>query len=216
MKLKICAVCGKNFRGRTSARYCSVECKAIGVKEIKINGMPMRQAKCPECGIEFETNNSRKIYCSRTCASKNAMRNYYERMREEKRLAGKIPITIDPDAEDDIGACKYCGAEMPGNKKGEFCKVACQMAYDRELQEMKRQREVKRKEQEKKKKEVPRTVCKRAKDCFYARPLSGLSKSSKTYYCNYCEIVGHIRGGYPDECTHFKTGRKNNVTSESD
>lgn len=35
--------------------------------------------KCPICGAEFETENSRKIYCSNSCSQKS----YYRRNREK-------------------------------------------------------------------------------------------------------------------------------------
>lgn len=43
---------------------------------------------CPCCGTEFDTTDSRKIFCTKSCNTRNAQRNHYKRIREG-RLNGK-------------------------------------------------------------------------------------------------------------------------------
>ena len=39
---------------------------------------------CPCCGVDFETTDPRKIFCSRRCNTRTAQRNHYKKIREAR------------------------------------------------------------------------------------------------------------------------------------
>lgn len=86
-KVKICALCGKEFETLDSRKkYCCYECrvKASNKKKSerrKRNRRP-KVKHCKFCGKEFETNLNYKTYCCRNCARAAGR----ERIRKMKTL----------------------------------------------------------------------------------------------------------------------------------
>lgn len=104
MRTIVCAVCGKRFEtSLRNAKYCSDECRAAARlqyhREYRRVSMGYEHATChrneakmhiytkicPECGREFRTNSSLKIFCGRICKDRWAVK------RPEKRLDQRIP-----------------------------------------------------------------------------------------------------------------------------
>ena len=66
VKVKVCPICGNEFKGR--AKYCSHDCK-LKARRLRY-ATKAEKAKvvkvCPICGTEFKGNNQTK-YCSDEC-----------------------------------------------------------------------------------------------------------------------------------------------------
>ena len=73
---KTCEVCGKEFQGTKTQRFCSNNCKSKYRRMTKADNIT---AICGVCGKEFTTNKYKPSkYCCRECASK-AHIGWYER-----------------------------------------------------------------------------------------------------------------------------------------
>ena len=81
-----CAVCGKLFRGEPRMVYCSKECREVAnlkrtkerYRKAKLESQkaapPVLSRNCKHCGTAFETENPRRIFCSKKCATEHSRR----------------------------------------------------------------------------------------------------------------------------------------------
>lgn len=75
-----CEICGKGFRGRSTTRFCSIECK-----NIYLNTKDLTKLTCYECGIEFVRSSvflgsgskNKHYFCSKKCSFRNSMMAKY-------------------------------------------------------------------------------------------------------------------------------------------
>lgn len=67
LPLKICPACSKEFK--SSKKYCNEECRKSYQKINNKNKKTEHTKNCKQCGVEFITTNSRKVFCS-GCISK--------------------------------------------------------------------------------------------------------------------------------------------------
>lgn len=144
---------------------------------------------CPICGEFFSKLKKQHIYCTPKCAQRAADRRRYERAKAER------------EARRGVLNCVICGQVLRG-KQTKYCCAECkgmgryldhpQLCTDEQTENAKR------------------CECKRKNTCKYAANLSGIK------YCDYIGITGHMRGGYPDECTHYevRTERKPHKQAE--
>lgn len=68
---------------------------------------------CKECGKPFETNHSKKIFCSWECQRENAKvrAREYARTYQKKYKAAK--------------KCKYCGKDFEAGRGKQYCSTEC-------------------------------------------------------------------------------------------
>ena len=72
------------------------------------NGKTVYHRVCPVCGTEFDTTDSRKIYCNRSCGNKYKWRKYHDTLPVYHRK------------------CKECGAEFDTtDRRKMYCNRAC-------------------------------------------------------------------------------------------
>ena len=98
-KLEICRTCGREFDSEHGRKYCSDECRSIGMKGYWKRGNERRKAGisgqtekriCAVCGAEFDGIGVQK-YCSPKCYEKatgERRREYFPgwyRMKKEKQ-----------------------------------------------------------------------------------------------------------------------------------
>lgn len=67
----------------------------------------METRKCKMCGNDFETDNSKREFCTKKCADKYAQKLYLERQKEERRAKG-LPLRGDKVK----GKCEICGNDF--------------------------------------------------------------------------------------------------------
>ena len=93
MKIKLCAMCGKEFVAEGNRKYCSEECSAKAKLKNWRNYRARKEQKksfaiCVLCGREFETSAANKKYCSDECrryARQETFRESKRRKAEEER-----------------------------------------------------------------------------------------------------------------------------------
>jgi len=130
-----CQYCGKTFYSRNGFRmkYCSRECSTnalFGTAEERAERDAEREAfllelrtittTCAECGEEFQTTNSNRIYCSKECGEIANRRQHRELWAEQYE-----PVTF---------SCKGCGTTVTttcGDTRREFCCQSCATTYAR-------------------------------------------------------------------------------------
>lgn len=72
-----CEVCGKKFRGEPRMKYCSEDCRAEAnrrrtrakYRRFHPEANKFLKRNCLHCGAEFETQNIRKVFCSKKCCA---------------------------------------------------------------------------------------------------------------------------------------------------
>lgn len=103
-RVKKCEICGVDFFGHTSAKYCGKKCAAIGsaAKRVSSNGVKIGTVViCEECGaFVFATNSRRKLCKSPDCQRKaqNARCRKYEQINpEQAKERGKRYRDENPD-----------------------------------------------------------------------------------------------------------------------
>jgi len=110
----ICKICGKEFEAKKhSARYCSEQCRWVGVKErqerayekIKAKKQP-REKECAYCGKKFMQTGKEKM-CSEDCREKARKVVYYKKKLPKEKT------------------CPICGENFIGNPKKVFCSKKC-------------------------------------------------------------------------------------------
>ena len=70
--------------------------------------------ECKNCDAVFETNDHRKVYCCKECASKARSRTYYKRTKQKE-----APVVYHRE-------CKHCGAPFETTiKKKIYCSAKC-------------------------------------------------------------------------------------------
>lgn len=94
--------------------------------------------------------------------------------------------------------CLYCNKKFtPTSRNQKLCSDECKLARNRQMQkEWRDKRGIK-----------PRigkssTICWRSASCVYGETLGTGTM------CDYIGKTGMMRGGYPDECTHYKKRKK--------
>jgi hypothetical protein len=79
---RTCEICGDDFIGVTSSKYCSAECKTIAARQRRLRhkrGLNPKTKECVECGKEFEIDGSKK-FCSLECQTKHRNRRVREKI----------------------------------------------------------------------------------------------------------------------------------------
>lgn len=138
--------------------------------------------KCPVCGEFFSKKNAVQVYCSTRCSKINA-----ERKRAEKRKAEKEKALSQLK-------CKVCGGPLKG-KQTKYCCTVCKDKGSHRLQKGLPLADKLQPPDE------SRYDCKRKEKCKYGKTMSG------TFICDYLEMTGHSRGGYPADCTKYEPRR---------
>lgn len=70
-KIHTCIRCSKAFRGEGCMGYCSSRCKAsLEYKKIWRKEILDSSKQCLGCGVQFNTANNQKKYCSYQCCDK--------------------------------------------------------------------------------------------------------------------------------------------------
>ncbi len=94
---RACVMCSTVFspnRYRPHAECCSKECNATkqnlkrSEERAEKRQERFRRDACPECGVEFETDDARKLYCSSKCAGKVASRKYSRKLEAREKSRG--------------------------------------------------------------------------------------------------------------------------------
>jgi len=128
-----CQYCGKTFYSRNGFRmkYCSRECSVNALfgtaeKRAERDALLLESRTittvCAECGEEFQTTNSTRVYCCAECRETALARQSYEKVLEVY-----VPRSF---------TCKECGEEITteyGNKKSVFCCQGCAKRYEHKL-----------------------------------------------------------------------------------
>lgn len=192
---RICAWCNTEFTTLPTkhSKFCCQQCreKSIAAKMTKDKLEASRKVHtklCPVCNLFFQTRYSRQQYCCKECstvANREMARDRYVPMPTEKERF-----------------CMRCGKRLTG-RQSKFCSEDCRVLFHRPKMS-KAEKELGIPDETE---NVGRCECKRKDDCIYARGIDGNHKITafKNKYCAYMEITGHMRGGYPDECKHYKS-----------
>jgi very-short-patch-repair endonuclease len=102
VRTSICKNCGKEFENKTSAVYCSDECRHI-------------EKTCVCCGKKFITQmHNQKKYCSKECKKSNIMKSHEDYCREILNIhhGNLLPITLYNGSGNDITMhCLLCGKQ---------------------------------------------------------------------------------------------------------
>lgn len=216
MQSSRCAYCGKEFTYERKGRprmCCSNECtkmyhsaKALEryhknkPKKKKIRRQEREKPiliKCVCCGEHFfHYNLGRKPkYCPKCRAIGRKPKKRTDLVRKPKKRGPVAKVEK---------MCPICGVVFEGFPKRVYCGKACaRIANHRKATA--RQREIYtnarlKKTKPKPKAKIDRCVCTRVAKCVYGKR----SNSTGWYFCDYATIEGHIRGGYPDECKHYR------------
>lgn len=77
-------------------------------KKGKHSGRPIKRV-CPGCGVEFETHNPDKQFCTKLCCSRNRATRKTDKRRLRHSRAYKKDIPLRKLYERDGGTCYLCG-----------------------------------------------------------------------------------------------------------
>lgn len=204
--IKTCVECGKQFEltgaHGNNRKCCSEECskdrhrKRMRVrarKAAKKKGMMF--LKCAGCGDVFPHQGlgRRPKFCHKCRANGGKPKKRIELVRKPKK---KEP------AKTVMKTCPICGKSFEGFAKRVYCSNECaKVANIRKATERNRviYSRPRPKKPPKPKAKNDRCMCQRVESCIYGRKL----ESSGLKFCDYMNIVGHARGGYPDECKDY-------------
>lgn len=112
-----CIVCGKEFKGRTDAKYCSDKCRKENDRRKSNEYLKSKHKNkkhiCKECGKEFipEYGNKRRTFCSDTCLKEYVHQLSKVRRRRKIKENGEVDlgITLNKLIKRDKDICKMCG-----------------------------------------------------------------------------------------------------------
>lgn len=194
---RICAWCNTEFMilPTKHTKFCSQECreksiKAKAEKEKEDAAKRVQTKLCPVCNLFFQTKYSRQVYCCKECstvANREMARDRY------------VPVPAEKER-----FCICCGQRLTG-RASKFCNDDCRRRFYKPKVSVAEIKAGIPDETE----NVNRCECKRKADCIYGRGLDGNTKAAfKTMYCGFYEVTGRIRGGYPDECTYYKSKKR--------
>jgi hypothetical protein len=114
---RMCAHCGRAFRGAKQRRYCTLECRAsIKRERRKSRGYPTKpllDACCIACGKAYRTRHREQRYCSKVCSW--AFR--------------RKPFVV----ANWHGHCAQCGAKFHGKRPRKHCGDNCEKVANRLL-----------------------------------------------------------------------------------
>lgn len=215
---KICAYCGKTFepgKGRHQAKCCSAECakarhrkRALDYYYTHERGSSRRRdrkaspekilLRCAGCGETFfhwtGSKGRSPKFCHKCRANGGKPKKRIDLVRRPKKRepAPKVKKT-----------CPICGKTFEGYQKRVYCGSECaKVANTKRTVESHRKIYTKRKVKKtpKPKSQVDRCVCQRVQTCVYGQRFV----STGMRFCDYITVEGHARGGYPDECKHYR------------
>lgn len=211
VRIKKCVECGKEFEISGHYGYrklcCSEECSKDRHRKI-MREMYRKAAKekakssvvflrCEACGDVFPywKRGRRPKYCQSCRANGGKPKKRIEHVRKPKKREPAPKVKK---------ICPVCGKSFEANSKRKYCGDECaRIAKIRkaiESRQLANARPKKAKEAKKAKKKNDRCVCSRVDSCIYGRKLT----TSGIKFCDYITITGHARGGYPDECKHYR------------
>lgn len=81
---RVCVICGKEFIGNGTAKYCSRECREEGTERRRREAYRREkelvgtESVCPVCGRVFKRGIKRKLYCSDKCRKEGSKKNIEE------------------------------------------------------------------------------------------------------------------------------------------
>lgn len=97
---KICEICGKTFKGRTTQKYCSKRCrKKAEAGHVIVHPEPpaevpiIREFRCKECGrvvLVWQLEDNRTVFCSYECQVKYWKHHY---LKDQKHHTSGNNIT---------------------------------------------------------------------------------------------------------------------------
>lgn len=130
--VRMCAICGNRYEGRTDSKYCSDTCSRLAGIKLDDRKSP-RTFECKECQdtVTVSYGNKLRTFCSPTCRERYARRKQseYERKRKRKqerirqaRIIKQSIENVDPIRvfERDGWVCRFCGVETPREKRKSF------------------------------------------------------------------------------------------------
>lgn len=104
--VKPCNVCGAEFEGQASRRFCSPECRKVA--------RPRTSKSCRWCGQEFVSNHSAQRLCSLECKAKaqeTGRRKKFVAAPEARRAQRRVAYAIETGRLVRPVVCEACGTE---------------------------------------------------------------------------------------------------------
>lgn len=183
-----CQWCGKEFTAKNASKFCCADCKRLATNK------RMRDKKrrnklgikiCKVCGAEFTpVRSNEQECCSKSCYMKHYNAHRYNTSKEIRR-------------------CRVCGKVLTPQQQ-KYCSTQRRQKASYEANKPKGLQSVKDIES----KDAWRCECRHKATCKYGKTFNGVGKNraqrNGALYCAYFEMTGKVRGGYPDECTHYE------------
>ena len=134
---RVCAVCGRTFRGYPKTKRCP-ECAALAAKDAAARYRQHGPARpigstdtCAACGREYVVNSSRQMYCP-DCAKSVVPEN----IRAAKRAYNAVyaPEHAEEKEANRTGnkVCPICGAIVDTGRADVYCSPECRRAARRQ------------------------------------------------------------------------------------
>lgn len=185
--IKRCEVCGKLFEvdGRQKKRkYCSADCskKADKARRAEIR-KKYKETKPPR------PKKTGGILRKCPVCDKEFLGRYGRVYCSDDCYKTWNGIRSREYYDRKTKTCICCGQEL-GKHRLKFCSDDCYKKYYSQDRHIIMKDGVAL--------QADRCECKRVERCFYATTVGGFK------CCNFLEITGHARLGYPDECKYFK------------
>lgn len=124
-----CSVCGVQFEGRPSRRYCSEDClkRSVSKRFRSRNAAlkPLLARACRECANQFTPayGDKRRIFCSDSCVRRHQDRGRprtHCQRANRKGAPRDYSVTSSKVFIRDGWTCQLCGCSTPAHLKGTF------------------------------------------------------------------------------------------------
>jgi hypothetical protein len=140
---KSCRHCNVGFSvlpRNKNQRYCSQECHIESIKNHEV------EISCVKCRTKFNTKNSKKRYCSRTCANSRGPRsdefksivskkNKGKKLSAESILKGILSKGQIPNHAKSNTTCEVCRKDT-ASKTRKTCSKECYLIYNKKTSQL--------------------------------------------------------------------------------
>ena len=138
-RIKVCAMCGKEFVGYPRSKYCA-QCKPIAIREAAKRRQKSGTARpigstdlCANCGKPYTVTGSLQRYCPE-CAKTVVHENVKAAKRKHRAENSEKINAARADRRKDRRVCAICGKPFSANTATVTCSPECAAELKRQKQ----------------------------------------------------------------------------------